>query len=130
MQQVWCFVAVYTYHTHTATQPHQHVEFAPQLQLPARSSLQWHVLSCHNSWSRGTIPKFPLLSMQLRHPNVLAFKDSIEVQERGMHVVYLVTETVKPLATVLMEINLAGHHRQVAADDNCNKLSIMPLVLM
>lgn len=54
------------------------------------------------------------LCLQLRHPNVLAFKDSIETQERGMHVVYLVTEAVKPLATVLKDINLAGHHRQVA----------------
>eukprot|EP00878_Enallax_costatus_P041902 GHUV01048823.1.p1 GENE.GHUV01048823.1~~GHUV01048823.1.p1 ORF type:complete len:162 (+),score=34.61 GHUV01048823.1:319-804(+) len=47
----------------------------------------------------------------LRHPNVLAFKDSIEVQERGIHVVYLVTEAVRPLATVLKELNLSGHHR-------------------
>lgn len=52
--------------------------------------------------------------LQLRHPNILAFKDSIEVQEKGQHVVYLVTEAVRPLITVLKELNLSGKHRQAA----------------
>lgn len=51
--------------------------------------------------------------MQLRHPNILAFKDSIEVQEKGQQVLYLVTEAVRPLSTVLRELNLTGKHRQV-----------------
>ncbi|WIA22885.1 hypothetical protein OEZ86_009825 [Tetradesmus obliquus] len=47
----------------------------------------------------------------LRHPNVLAFKDSLEVQEKGMTVLYLVTEAVRPLAMVMQELDLSGHHR-------------------
>lgn len=47
----------------------------------------------------------------LRHPNILAFKDSIEVQEKGQQVLYLVTEAVRPLITVLKELDLAGKHR-------------------
>lgn len=52
------------------------------------------------------------VTLQLRHPNILAFKDSIEVQEKGQQVVYLVTEAVRPLITVLKDLNLAGKHRQ------------------
>ncbi|KAL4423761.1 hypothetical protein ABPG75_001062 [Micractinium tetrahymenae] len=37
----------------------------------------------------------------LRHPNVLVFKDSLEVEERGEAVLYLVTEPVTPLSEVL-----------------------------
>ncbi|KAL4446317.1 hypothetical protein ABPG77_003124 [Micractinium sp. CCAP 211/92] len=37
----------------------------------------------------------------LRHPNVLVFKDSLEVEERGETVLYLVTEQVTPLSEVL-----------------------------
>jgi len=33
------------------------------------------------------------------------------VQEKGQHVVYLVTEAVRPLSTVLRELNLSGKHR-------------------
>ena len=36
----------------------------------------------------------------LRHPNVLVFKESVEVEERGETVLYLVTEAVTPLAEV------------------------------
>lgn len=56
-----------------------------------------------------------VVHLQLRHPNVLAFKDSIEVQEKGQHVVYLVTQAVRPLITVLKELNLAGQHRQASS---------------
>lgn len=48
---------------------------------------------------------------QLRHPNVLAFKDSVETTEKGATVIYLVTEPVKPLKLVLQELNLEGQHR-------------------
>lgn len=62
-----------------------------------------------------THPKPPasllLASAQLRHPNILAFKDSVEVQEKGQHVLYVVTEAVRPLSTVLAELALSGQHR-------------------
>ena len=48
---------------------------------------------------------------KVRHPNVLAFKDSAEAQEKGQAVVYLVTEAVKPLSDVLRELDLSGAHR-------------------
>jgi hypothetical protein len=48
---------------------------------------------------------------QLRHPNVLSFKDSLEAQEKGGTAIYLVTEPVKPLAMVLRELDLSGTHR-------------------
>lgn len=54
----------------------------------------------------------PLL-LQLRHPNVLAYKDSTELQEKGQTVLYLVTQPVKPLKLVLDELNLSGQQRYV-----------------
>jgi SCY1-like protein 1 len=42
---------------------------------------------------------------------VLAYKDSLEVQEKGATVIYLVTEAVKPLAVLLDELALTGQHR-------------------
>jgi hypothetical protein len=56
------------------------------------------------------VPSYSTL-LQLRHPNILAFKDSIEVQEKGQQVLYLVTEAVRPLITVLKELHLSGQHR-------------------
>jgi SCY1-like protein 1 len=47
----------------------------------------------------------------LRHPNLLAFKDSQEVTEKGMTVLYMVTQAVRPLESVLQELNLEGEHR-------------------
>ncbi|KAF5836824.1 kinase-like domain-containing protein [Dunaliella salina] len=47
----------------------------------------------------------------LRHPNILAFKDSAEVQEKGATVIYLVTQPVRSLKTVLEELDLQGQHR-------------------
>lgn len=64
---------------------------------------------------RSNLVPVPPVSLQLRHPNILAFKDSIEVQEKGQHVIYLVTEAVRPLITVLKELNLSGKHRQALA---------------
>jgi SCY1-like protein 1 len=48
---------------------------------------------------------------QMRHPNILAFKDTVEVEERGESVIYLVTEAVKPLLHVISELNLEGTQR-------------------
>ncbi|MEW5318095.1 MAG: hypothetical protein WDW38_009346 [Sanguina aurantia] len=47
----------------------------------------------------------------LRHPNILAFRDSIEVVEKGVTVIYLVTEPVKPVKLVLDELDLRGQPR-------------------
>lgn len=45
-----------------------------------------------------------------RHPGVLAFRDSAEIEERGEAVLYLVTEAVTPLAEVLR--GMGGADRQ------------------
>ncbi|KAI7844908.1 hypothetical protein COHA_001556 [Chlorella ohadii] len=45
-----------------------------------------------------------------RHPGVLGFKDSLEVEEKGEAVLYLVTEPVTPLAEVLR--GMAGADRE------------------
>ena len=47
----------------------------------------------------------------VRHPNVLQFKDSHEVTERGATVIYLITQPVQPLKAVLEELDLKGQHR-------------------
>ncbi|GFR47514.1 hypothetical protein Agub_g9146 [Astrephomene gubernaculifera] len=47
----------------------------------------------------------------LRHPNILAYKDSTETTEKGATVILLVTEPVKPLKEVLKELDLQGQHR-------------------
>lgn len=47
----------------------------------------------------------------LRHPNLLAFKESSETTEKGTTVIYLVTEPVKPLKDVLNELDIEGQHR-------------------
>ncbi len=46
--------------------------------------------------------------MQVKHPNILAFKDSQEVEERGETVIYLVTEAVTPLVDVLQNLGVSG----------------------
>lgn len=52
--------------------------------------------------------------VQLRHPNLLAYKDSTEMNEKGATVIMLVTEPVKPLKEVLKELDLQGQHRWAA----------------
>lgn len=47
----------------------------------------------------------------LRHPNVLVFKDTAEVEERGETTLYLATEPVRPLAAVLGSIGVRGEER-------------------
>ena len=48
---------------------------------------------------------------QVRHPNILAFKDTAELDERGETVIYLVTEPVTPLATILSQLDIEGSAR-------------------
>lgn len=45
-----------------------------------------------------------------RHPGVLGFKDSVEVEEKGEAVLYLITEPVTPLVEVLrgMAVSMQG----------------------
>lgn len=60
-----------------------------------------------------------LLLLQLRHPNVLAYKDSAEVQERNTTVVYLVTEAAQPLINILEELDLPPAHKCVPVECTC-----------
>lgn len=48
----------------------------------------------------------------LRHPNVLSFKDTAELDERGEIIIYLVTEPVTPLLDVLQTLDMSGPARQ------------------
>lgn len=54
-----------------------------------------------------------LVSLQLRHPSVLTFKDTVEVEERGETVIYLMTESVTPAAEVIKTVNVKGPERSV-----------------
>jgi SCY1-like protein 1 len=58
---------------------------------------------------RNEIQKLVLL--QLRHPNVLAFKFTVEVEEKGETIIYLVTESVRPLADVLGNLAITEEAR-------------------
>ncbi len=49
----------------------------------------------------------------MRHPNVLAFRDSHELVEKGATNIYLITQAVKPLKLVMEELNLQGQQRCV-----------------
>ena len=47
----------------------------------------------------------------MRHPNVLAFKDTLEVDEKGTIALYVITEPVAPLTEVLHELDIEGPAR-------------------
>ena len=49
----------------------------------------------------------------MRHPNVLAFKDTLEVDEKTATALYVITEPVAPLTEVLQELDVKGPARQV-----------------
>ena len=49
---------------------------------------------------------------QLRHPNILAFKDTVETEERGETVIYIVTEAVAPLAETMRSLKLNAVQRE------------------
>ena len=51
----------------------------------------------------------------MRHPNVLAFKDTLEVEEKGITSLYVITEPVEPLTEVLQQLDIQGQARQVAS---------------
>ena len=52
-----------------------------------------------------------LSCLQLRHPNVLSFKDTAELDERGETIIYLVTEPVTALLEVLQSLDVTGPAR-------------------
>ncbi len=58
--------------------------------------------------------------VQVRHPNVLALRDTLEVEEKGCTSIYIITEPVTPLIDVLEELDVAGPARCVS--------DILPLV--
>jgi SCY1-like protein 1 len=49
---------------------------------------------------------------QLRHPSILAFRELLEVEERGEAVIYVITEPVTPLAAALPGLNLDAAGRE------------------
>lgn len=51
-----------------------------------------------------------LRSVQLRHPNVLQFKDTAEVEVRHETIIYLVTEAVTPLYDHLQHLDIQVPH--------------------
>ena len=52
-------------------------------------------------------PSFP---SQVRHPNVLAFRDAVELEEGGKIVVLLVTEPAMPLLPTLAGLRMGKEH--------------------
>ena len=48
---------------------------------------------------------------QVRHPNILAFKDTLELEEKHETVIYVVTEPVTPLEELLAELDVQGEAR-------------------
>lgn len=56
-----------------------------------------------------------LRAPQLRHPNVLTYKDSHEISEKGGTTLYLITEPVSPLARVLKEVELGSQRGEYIA---------------
>ncbi len=81
-----------------------------------RSEMTTSVTACvSHSLNSACTPSLLRPLPQLRHPNILAFKDSAETTEKGATVITLVTEPVKPLKDVLKELGLEGQHRWAGA---------------
>jgi hypothetical protein len=70
---------------------------------------------------------------QLRHPNVLEYKDSLEIEAGektgGGPVLYIVTEPVSPLNCKLNELNLQGADRYHTPSSHCVHLATLALSL-
>jgi SCY1-like protein 1 len=61
---------------------------------------------------------------QVRHPNILAFKDTLEVEEKHEVVIYVVTEPVTPLADTLAELDVQGEARCAPYSPNPTALTL------
>ena len=58
-------------------------------------------------WRRYSCTKLAhACGVQLRHPNILQFKETAELEERGETVIYLVTEARTPLADHLQHLDI------------------------
>ena len=51
------------------------------------------------------------MRVQVRHPNILALKDTMEVEDKGLTTLYIITEPVTPLAEILKEREIEGAAR-------------------
>lgn len=59
----------------------------------------------------GEQPRRSTFHLQLRHPNVLIFKETLELEEKGEQAIYLITEAIVPLAEFLESTTLTGTDR-------------------
>lgn len=59
-------------------------------------------------------PQGRSIHTQVRHPNILAFKDMLELEEKHETVIYVVTEPVTPLEELLAELDVQGEARCAA----------------
>ena len=49
--------------------------------------------------------------MQVRHPNILALKNALELEDKGVTTLYIITEPVTPLGEILREVSMEGPAR-------------------
>jgi len=54
------------------------------------------------------------LAAQVRHPNILAFKDMMELEEKHEYIIYFVTEPCTPLVDTLEDLDVQGEARCAA----------------
>ena len=80
------------------------------------------IVDRHLAWNRVPKPQvnhYPaqacLGNAQVRHPNILAFKDTLELEEKHETVIYVVTEPVTPLEELLAELDVQGEARCACA---------------
>lgn len=66
-------------------------------------------------WGRENQHLYLAMRVQVRHPNILALKDTMEVEDKGLTTLYIITEPVTPLAEILKEREIEGPARWVCA---------------
>jgi len=60
-------------------------------------------------YMQGANERRVIACMQLRHPDVLKFQETVEVEEKGKFVIYLVTEPVQSLDLVIKSLVFEGN---------------------
>ena len=65
-----------------------------------------------NYWEKALTFPDQCTLQQVRHPNVLAFKDTLEVEEKSTTALYVITEPVAPLTEVLQQLDVERPARQ------------------
>jgi len=84
----------------------------PKLTSARNGVKRLRTVSIHaQSTFQSLITNSVAILLQLRHPNVLSFKDTAELGERGETIIYLVTEPVTPLLDVLQTLDMSGSAR-------------------